>query len=135
VPPRGPVGPLALAAFETRYDVCLPADFREYLAVCGGMGADEVDEDLFHFWEVSRIRPLPDELADAEYRAYRDFPGAARFFCFVDWSLDADIFAIELHADPVEPNRIAGLGPRFLPLSGFAEFVETYLRDYRGLLG
>jgi hypothetical protein len=134
VPPCGPVAPAELAAFERRYEVYLPADFREYLGVCGGMGADEVDEDLFHFWEFSRIRPLPEELPDAKYRELRDFPGAARFFCFVDWSLDADIFAIELHAEPSEPNRIAGLGPRFLDVSGFAGFVETYLKDYRGLL-
>jgi hypothetical protein len=59
----------------------------------------------------------------------------ARDTCFVDHSINADIFCIELHADPAEPNRIAGPGPRYLSLSAFSEFIEVCLRDYGALLG
>src|SRR6266852_3095752 len=113
VSPRPPVEPQAVIAFERRYDVHLPTDFREYLAVCDGMNEGEMDEDLFSFWDLSRIRPIPDELPEPTYREYRQFPGASNFCCFVDWSIDADIFSIELHADPAEPNRIIALGPRY----------------------
>ena len=82
VTPRPPVDPSAVASFEERYGVRLPEDFREYLSVCDGMNPGEMDSDLFSFWALSRIRPVPDELPEPEYRAYREFPGAASFFCF-----------------------------------------------------
>jgi hypothetical protein len=134
VAPRPRADPQAILAFETRYNLRLPTDFREYLTTCDGMNDGEMDDDLFSFWELSRIRPVPDELAEDIYREYREFPGASSFFCFADWSINADVFSIELHADPAWPNRIAALGPRYLSLSSFSEFVEVYLSDFRALL-
>lgn len=133
--PRPPVAADTIAAFETRYRVRLPADFREYLAVCDGMTDGEMDGDLFSFWGLARIRPIPEELSEDMYREYRMFTRAQCFFCFADWSLDGDIFAIELHADPATPNRLTALGPRYLPWSSFSEFVAAYLDDPQVLLG
>ncbi len=135
VSPRPPLHPQAVGAFEDHFGVRLPPDFREYLAVCDGMSNGEMDDDLFSFWELSRIQPLPAYLPGPTYHEYRAFPGASAFFCFVDWSIEADVFSIELHADPAEPNRIIALGPRYLSLSSFSGFIEAYLTDWRGLVG
>jgi len=130
---RPPVEPRVIAAFEDRYQVRLPADFREYLAFCDGMDDHVSDEDYFSFWSLSRIRPIPEELP-ASYGKYRDFAGASRFFCFVDWSIRAEVFALELHNDLAVVNRVFALGPRPLSVIGFGGFVEAYLEDYGALL-
>jgi hypothetical protein len=133
--PRPPAQAQTVIAFEKRYNVRLPADFREYFSVCDGMDDGVMDEDLFSFWELSRIRPIPEELPEPEYREYREFPGASRFFCFADWSINGEVFTIELHSDPSSANRIFALGPRPLGIVGFGNFVEAYLTDCRALLG
>jgi hypothetical protein len=131
---RPPREPRMIVAFEERYHVRLSADFREYLAWCDGMDAHETDEDFFSFWSLSRIRPIPEELPEPCYWQYREFPGASRFFCFMDWSIHADVFALELHNDLTSANRVFALGPRPLAVVGFSGFVEAYLRDWRALL-
>ncbi len=133
VAPRPPVQPQALAAFEEHYKVRLPADFRAYFSVCDGMDDGVMDEDMFSFWDLSRLRPIQEELPNEP--AYREFPGANRFLCFADWSISADIFAIELHSDPTSANRVFALGPRPLGISSFSDFVDAYLRECRALLG
>ena len=66
----GPAGATseAVRQFETTYDVSLPAEVRDYFLKQDGMSSDwryAKDKEEFSLWELARVRPAAEELADA----------------------------------------------------------------------
>jgi len=123
--------PDALAEFESRRGVVLPADMRSYFLAVNGMGPrQEVFDDAFcSFWPVESVTSVADEFPD---RAV-DVPGADRYFLFADHSLNLPAYAVRLSSDPHAAAPVATLfsdrGAFAMEdvFESFGAFLERYL--------
>ena len=110
-----------IAAFESRYSVRLPPDFRLYIETVNGgaLGRGSMDHQGIGFWRFDEIQ------SEAEKR--RD--DRMRFFGFADFLLDSHIYAIELHEDVTRPTAIViDRGVTILRIAdSFTGFVRGYL--------
>src|SRR5262245_33675822 len=85
---RPPASQSALARFERQHRVALPPDFRAYLLICDGMEEGELDEDLFSFWSIERIKPITadpitaDPISAREQAAFEAWTSGGNFFWF-----------------------------------------------------
>ena len=50
-----------LAAFESRYQVSLPSDLRDYFLTVNGMAEGVSDDALIRFWSLNEVKPIPEE--------------------------------------------------------------------------
>jgi hypothetical protein len=121
----------ALRAFESKYNVLIPADFREYLLHIDGMaqvGGHDCDEQGFGFWPLSRIKAVPDECAASKVQV-PTLEGIEHYFAFADYMQWSWAYAIGLdRAHSGEILQFGTLSPGIITHS-FAEFVEAYLHD------
>jgi len=114
-----------LLAFEQRHKVCLPQDFREYLALCNGLGLDDsghFDHDwlgLIEFWPLETISAKHDGK-----------PG--EYFGFADFLIDSHRYVIRLSAD-TSVRSLVGVGNEVgideQLGDSFSNFVDVYLHD------
>lgn len=125
----------ALAEFERRYGVRLPSDMRIYLGTVDGMDG-QMDDSLNSFWELARIRPIPEELPEPHYEGYRNVPGASSYFCFCDHSISALVWAIRLGNAPTDKNPVVVVTHDEHPVvaRSFTEFSEKSLDDPMSLM-
>lgn len=116
-----------LAAFERRYSVTLPEEFREYLRLANG--TESCDSELISFAPIEAIRPVAETwgIADTGQDHYRGC------FTFSDCAIHCWDFAIQLdHAGPHAGAvfRIEDARRRSEPIaSSFGEWVAIYLQD------
>lgn len=125
----------AVRTFESRYSVALPDDLREYVRRLDGTGPTwptDADEHGFNFWPLSRIRPVPDELA-----AFKMDPitGLDQYFVFADYREWSWAYAIRLTRDGSKDNPVVPIGKgKPVPIANsFSGFLLLYLRDAKQL--
>ena len=117
--PRPGASEQALAAFEWRHGVALPADVAAFYRLADGLPEGVLDDELIRFW------PL-DELRAAD--------GADDFFLFADWSYGAHRYAVRLGDGPDQVALVAD--DRLEVIAGsFREFLEAYLQEAPSLFG
>lgn len=119
-----------LKAFESRYNVRLPRDMREYFSDVDGTGDDMDDESFICFWSLDRVVPALEYIPDAMPNR-KDAEG---FFIFADHSIDVFDYAIRLAKDLFEPNPVMILcpgAPGFpsTVAKSFSDFAEAFLTD------
>jgi len=106
---RPPASEREISHFETKYGVILTEDMRAYFAqVDGFQPYTSEGELLFSFWQLSRVRPIPEEYPDPATRAsdrHWPVPDSDSYFCFADYLIESEVFAIRLSADPTEEHR------------------------------
>ncbi len=114
-----------VVAFERRYAVAMPADFRGYLQRANGTGHD-TDDDLFRFWPIEEIKPVEIELAGSSDSNL--FPGC---FVFADYGINMWLYAIQLQGDSSAVGRVYLVevnGRRGAPIAAsFSDWVALYL--------
>jgi hypothetical protein len=126
----------AIAGFEARCGVRLPADMREYFATVNGMGnRAEMDDDMYGFWRLEEVQPVASYCPNVAER----FPGAAEYYLFCDYSIDLFMYAIRLNRDEKVATPIAKIYPqvncRFDHRFGsFTELLATYANNPNDLL-
>lgn len=120
-----------IVAFEARYSVTLPADFREYLRLANG--TERFDDEFLSFAPIQDIKPVAETWGDAG--AGQDHYSGC--FAFADWAIHCWDYAIQL--DGSLPHlgavfRVEDSRHRSDPIaSSFSEWVSIYLRDPDGL--
>jgi hypothetical protein len=137
---RPGVPPQQIEAFESRYQVSLPLDLREYFTTVDGMeDEDTFDSDMFSFLQLHAVRSLPDVLGEhgqisVHHEIMRSLPDPHRWFVIVDYLIGSALFAIRL-SPIVESNPVLGYcGPYQIVASTFSDFLEAYLTDPLGLV-
>lgn len=94
----------AVRQFETTYDVSLPAEVRDYFLKQDGMSSDwryAKDKEGFSLWELARVRPAAEELAEGRPPVTAG-PELDQYFAFADYMDWSWAYAIRLTSDPLE---------------------------------
>jgi hypothetical protein len=126
-PPEG-ASANSIRAFEERYGVTVPEDFREYLRELNGRsaGRDDMDSTSISFWRLDEFEP-------SEHMA-----AGSRLFAFADFLIDSHRYAIALDDIPSVHGAV------FLDMSSaviriansFTQFLELYAtNDEQALAG
>lgn len=118
-----------LKAFEAKYGVVLPKDFREYFSCVNGMPPDVVDDGMIRFWMLEEIKPLPQGAPEYSDSSYVKNPES--LFLFADYSIWAHAYAIRLGSVRLQSNEVIIIGYKspVLISHSFSEFGDHYLTD------
>lgn len=120
-------------AFETKHNVTLPNDLRDYLNRANGLDFNDNTELMFSFWQLDRWVPASVRLVSpADQRNYTQVD-PDRYFCFADYMIEAELFMIRLSADVSEPNDVRGWNG-IKKADSFSQFIEKYLENPNTLL-
>lgn len=127
LPRHGGAESRAVAAFEARHSVVLPADFREYLIELNGLPEsrtgeewDSVDSSGFEFLPLALLR-----------RTER----SEHFFVFARWALGDSSYAICLGPSR-HHGRVVAVGDSLHSIAdSFTEFANMYVADSMSLYG
>ena len=116
-----------LEAFEEKFGVILPTDFREYFRCVNGMPTDVVDDGMIRFWMIEEIKPLTQ--GAPAYSASSYVENSQSLFLFADYSMWAHAYAIRLASIPVQSNEVIIIGYKspVLISHSFSEFGHHYL--------
>ena len=121
-----------LREFESKYNVLLPDDLKDYFATVDGFDGSVnwmTDENAITFLPLAEVLPSSKTWA-------LETPDADSYFMFADFSLLCHVYMIRLRNDlslgnsvfiarDEKPQQIA---------SSFSEFVQGYLADDYGIL-
>ncbi|MDB4908080.1 MAG: Cell wall assembly/cell proliferation coordinating protein [Gemmatimonadetes bacterium] len=128
--PAGGASPAEIAAFERDRGVRLPADVRDYFATLNGIQDASWDDEFIAFWPLHRVRSVAAELGHQEAVPAR----AAEFFCFADYSIWCNAYAVRLSTDGAAPTEVVAVysGHDLVPAaSSLSAFLRHYLNDDR----
>lgn len=126
-----------VASFERQYGVILPDDMRWFYLTAGGMepGSEMWSDAAMSLWALPFVRPIPDEMPEPHYEAYRGIDDADRRFCFADHIIHSDVYAIRLGSDPSAPTPVVSVcGGHGVRASSFTDFVRRCLDDWSSLM-
>ena len=117
------VDDLTIQEFESKYDVKLPEDLREYFSTVNGMG-DHYDEEWF---QIRPVKEYSSGFADK-------FPQSATCFLFFDHSVDLVNYGIALNNSAAAPTPIFRVFDHQDPgfdyhCKSFTEFAALYVND------
>ncbi|MCI0390344.1 MAG: SMI1/KNR4 family protein [Acidobacteria bacterium] len=120
-------------SFETRYEISLPQDIREYFLNVNGMtpyGPGYQDEEGFSFWSLETMRTLMEENEELD-RHYLRLTGENSFFLFCDYMDWRYAYAVK-----ILPGSSVAEGIYFVccrnPIKiadSFSDFVRLYLEQ------
>lgn len=121
--------------FESRHQVSLPLDLREYFTTVDGMDdEDTFDSEMISFLPLQAVRTIPDVLGkhgkiSVHHEIMGSLPEPHRWFVIVDYMIGSAVFAIRL-SPVVESNPVLGYcGPYQIVAPTFSDFLEAYLTD------
>lgn len=138
IPIRPSTSMADISAFEAKYDVVLPTDFREYLQVVDGSSDWHMDDGLYRFWPLAEIKPVHEELDESKGVVYPDRFAYPDCFVFADHSINCWLYAIKLTKDSAQSApvfRVMGdksHGEQMAP--SFLEFMNQYANDPDSIL-
>ncbi len=113
--------------FKRLHDLELPSAFEMFYLAQGGMSGGATDEKLLRFWPLIEIRPVRD------HPSLEHLPSSRRYFEFMDWSIWAHTYAVDLAS--AEGDVVLLGGPRVIPVAGsFAELLRLYANNPADLL-
>jgi hypothetical protein len=123
-----------LRAFESKYQVTLPIDLRDYFLTVNGMAQGVTDDALIRFWSLNEVKPIPEEAPDYSDPSYIE--EAESLFLFADYCIWSHAYAIRLSSRSESPNPVIIIGdetPTRL-FESFSALVNNYLSDPDRLL-
>ena len=117
-----------LSAFESKYQVSLPADLRDYFLTVDGMAQGVTDNALIRFWSLSEVQPIPEEAPAYSEPSYVE--EAESLFLFADYCIWSHAYAIRLSSTQTSnPIIIIGDETPTRMFGSFSELVSNYLTD------
>jgi hypothetical protein len=128
----------AIAAFETKYDVVLPYDFRKYLLLVDGSSDGDMDNGLYRFWPLAEVKPVSEELDESGGVIYSDRFEYPDCFVFADHCINCWLYAVKITKDPAQLAPVfrvtasKTVGEQLAP--SFLEFMTKYANDPGSIL-
>ena len=125
-----------IESFESRYQVRLPDDLRAYFSSVDGMDEWDVDNDMFSFHSLPKVKNVTEDLA--HFGGIPDYTAIVhtlnrpdRWFVIVDFLICSAVYAVDLSEErcttPV--HRICDDTHHRIVAPSFAAFLEAYLDD------
>jgi len=122
----------SIAAFESQFQVALPPDVHRYFGMLNGTG-QEMDEDMYRFWPLCEVKPVQDELSDANGFIYPDRFAYPDCYVFADYMISCWLYAVRLTNDSAQPAPVyrvtAGDVPGEQMAPSFCDFMSRYADD------
>jgi|SRR5262245_10879035 len=120
------VSKATLQLFESKYEVMLPDDLREYFLLVNGIDINMTDEDLIRFWSLEEVKSISEGASEYSDQGY--LPDPSSIFMFADYCIWSHTYAIRLSSceERNDVYVIGGKSPIILAGS-FTEFVTLYL--------
>jgi SMI1 / KNR4 family (SUKH-1) len=116
-----------VAELEHKYDVRLPADFREYL-LQSCPSNENWDQGGAFWWPLARIKNIPEEYA-YEIKNDRVARDASKYLFFADYMIWCWAWAIAC-GDSVDRGRIVVVGASDdFVADSFGHFVDRYTKN------
>lgn len=107
---------------ERLHGVRLPSELASLFLLADGMREDEMDDHMIHFWPISELKPVYEEVPE-EYRSVHE-----GFFLFADYSLWTHGYAIKIDSS-ANAGMIAIVGKEqpVAVATSFSIFIDNYL--------
>ena len=129
-----PAPSAAVEAFESKYQLRLPPDLRDYFLTVNGMLDGESDDDLLSFWPLESLVPAADEP-----ELWPGVPDPSVCFAFADYFIVSNVFAIQLSrsdaSTPIyvndDPTPVAHSFAEFATLTLASSIPEILTRHYQ----
>ena len=129
-----------ISAFEARYGVHIPEDFRDYFCTVDGMEEGLSENALISFWPLNKVEPVTRRVV--EHSGVPDYSQIARklkdagsYFAFADFLIWSHVYAIRIGA-PHEKNEIVWIcgSHHSVIADSFSAFIRAYLKDPNDVL-
>ena len=122
-----------IRSFETRYEIALPPDMREYFLNVNGMPPyfpGDKDKEGFSFWPLDRVRTLEED-NEAHDRRYLRLTEEDSFFLFCDYLGWSWAYAIKRipGSRGVEGIYLVGCPNPIKIADSCSDFVRLYLEQ------
>jgi hypothetical protein len=118
-----------LDLFESKYQVRLSKDLRDYFETVNGMEAGQCDEDLIYFWPIDDIRNIAEEFGECEHQDARNY------FIFADWSICALEYAVWVSSEGEEVSPVFVITRELIKVANsFTEFIGEYINGNNDVL-
>lgn len=127
-----PTGEAAVAALELKYDLRLPAEFREYLLQASPVG-EVYDQEMTRWWPLDEIKNVPDEYTHPLTSEVVSAE-ASRYLFFADYMLWCMAWAINCSEDEHRGRIVVFNETERFVADSFSEFVERYTADVWSVL-
>lgn len=120
--------------FESKNNVVLPNDLKEYFRVLNGTGLECTDE-LYEFYPIERIKRVSEEFQDWEgipnYRPLVNVMDTQDLFVFANFSFNLFVYAIKLCQEKALANEVYVLcGEEYKKIANsFSNFLDLYFDD------
>ncbi len=127
----------SLAAFEQKYGVVVPEDFREFLLLSNG--TDETLMEYLAFWPVQEMQRVTEVFSEAGYEILdpqnpAHLPHAASYLVFADYLIHSFFYAIALDSAAGVGNVVFVDGTNWYRCArSFSDFIDCYLREAASL--
>jgi SMI1 / KNR4 family (SUKH-1) len=128
VPIQSPCTETEINAFESRFAVTVPDDLKHFLILANGTSSLVLDNDGYAFWSLNEFKPV----SSMEHQESINWPeDTKKYFCFMDWLLNSDVFAISLYPNQSGTNPIIRVFDKSQTVlaQSFTDFVEKYLAN------
>ena len=126
IPVVDPATPEEIATFENRHGVALPADFKAFLCIAGGMQEGFTDEEMLAFASLQALND-PSRWTSPDQ--------ARRELIFADFLINSHWYVVGLDAEPhVGPVFATHDGDEYTQVAAtFRDFIEAYLTNPEGV--
>jgi hypothetical protein len=134
IPIRAGVRLSAVIEFESKYNVVMPDDVRDYFMAVDGTGDETADEFLNRFWPLAEVKPVHEELK----AIHPDQISYSDCFVFADHFIWICRYAVKLTRDPNQPGpvfRVTGGEPPGEQMFGsFRDFMSRYVENPKNII-
>ena len=138
---RPGVAQTSLESFESKYDITLPGDFRDYFSTIDGMEEGCWDNEMIRFWQLHCVKSVPEALSHfagvPDYsRIARRLSEASSYFVFADFLIWSHVYAIKLGSRRPDRNQILWIcgSKHHLIAESFSDFLQMYLENSDSIL-
>lgn len=124
----------SIQTFQSKNNIVLPNDLKEYFKVLNGTREEYTDE-LYEFYSINRIKKVSEESQDWKGVPNHQFlvklNDTRNLFVFANFNFNLFAYAINLYQEEIDINEVYVLcGEEYKKIANtFSDFLNLYLND------